>query len=155
MGAVCPAGARSRWRNRRPIEVGLASCAVDAIDHAILCELQAEARLANNELADRVGLSPSACLRRVRHLEADGVIAGYVTRFDRNLVGCGYEALVWVTLSEVTRESMLAFETAIDSIPEIIEGSRMMGQPDYLLRIVTRDATFYTLEPRPLGVVGR
>ena len=143
MGAVCPAGARSRWRNRRPIEVGLASCAVDAIDHAILCELQADGRVANNDLADRVGLSPSACLRRVRNLEGGGIITGYVARFDREAIGCGYEALVWVTLKEVTRPSMLDFETAIQAIPEIVEASRMMGQPDYLLRVVTADAATF------------
>lgn len=116
---------------------------MDTIDHAILCELQVNARLANNELAARVGLSPSACLRRVRRLEADGVVTGYVARFDRASVGCGYEALVWVTLTEVTRPSMLEFETAIQAIPEVIEASRMMGQPDYLLRVVTSDASAF------------
>lgn len=110
---------------------------MDEIDRAILCQLQHEGRLPNNELADRVGLSPSPCLRRVRNLEAAGVIAGYAALLDRVAIGCGYEPIVWVTLSEVNRDSMLAFETAIETVPEVVEVLRMMGQPDYMLRVVT------------------
>jgi Lrp/AsnC family transcriptional regulator, leucine-responsive regulatory protein len=112
---------------------------VDAIDHAILVELQANGRIPNNELAERVGLSPSPCLRRVRQLEADGVIVGYRALLDRRLVGRSYEPLVWVTLAVVTRESMDEFEAEVCAIPEVLEVLRMMGQPDYLLRIATRD----------------
>ena len=102
--------------------------------------------MANNELAELVGLSPSPCLRRVRKLEASGMIAGYTALLDRAAVGCGYEPLVWVTLSSVTRTSMMEFEAAIEAIPEVIEAARMMGQPDYLLRIVAADAeAFETL----------
>lgn len=120
--------------------------AVDDIDLAILCQLQRNGRIPNNELADAVGLSPSPCLRRVRNLEASGVITGYTAILDRDAVGCRYEPIVWVTLNTVTRASMLAFEAAIDDIPEIVEAARMMGQPDYLLRIVTTDDdTFETL----------
>lgn len=119
---------------------------MDDIDRAIMFQLQRNGRIPNNELADLVGLSPSPCLRRVRNLEADGVITGYTATLDRAAVGCGYEPIVWVTLSEVTRASMLAFEDAIQEIPEVVEAARMMGQPDYLLRIVTADAdTFETL----------
>jgi DNA-binding Lrp family transcriptional regulator len=113
---------------------------VDRIDEAILYHLQREGRLANNELADRVGLSPSPCLRRVRNLETSGAITGYAALIDRSVVGCDYEPLVWVTLSQVTRDSMIAFESAVRAIPSITEVLRMMGQPDYLLRIVTADA---------------
>jgi len=112
---------------------------MDSIDRAILHHLQKEGRLANNELADRVGLSPSPCLRRVRNLEADGFIAGYTAILDRHRAGLRYEPLVWVTLSLVTREAMMAFEAAVDDVPEVVEALRMMGQPDYLLRIVTAD----------------
>ena len=94
----------------------------------------------NNELADRVGLSPSPCLRRVRALEADGTIRGYTAVLDESAVGCDYEPLVWVTLAAVTRATMLEFESAVASIPNITEVNRMMGQPDYLLRVVTADA---------------
>ncbi len=93
----------------------------------------------NNQLAERVGLSPSPCLRRVRQLEHDGVITGYTALVDRAAIGCSYEPLVWVTLKEVTRPMMAAFEDAVQPIREVVEVLRMMGQPDYLLRIVTRD----------------
>ena len=113
---------------------------MDSIDRAIISELQRHGRMQNNDLADLVGLSPSPCLRRVRRLEADGVIAGYGAVVDREAVGCAYEPIVWVTLTSVTRESMLEFEQAIQTVPSIIEAARMMGQPDYLLRVVAADA---------------
>ncbi len=113
---------------------------MDSIDRAILSQLQRNSRIANNDLAEAVGLSPSPCLRRVRNLEADGVITGYTTELDRDRVGCNYEPIVWVTLDTVTRESMIEFEQAIQDVPQIIEAARMMGQPDYLLRVVTADA---------------
>lgn len=116
---------------------------MDDIDRAILYQLQRNGRIPNNELAELVGLSPSPCLRRVRHLEAEGVIAGYTAVLDRSAVGCDYEPIVWVTLSIVTRESMLAFEEALQAIPEVVEAARMMGQPDYLLRVVTADAAAF------------
>lgn len=113
---------------------------MDAIDRAIIDHLQQHGRLTNLELADRVGLSPSPCLRRVRQLEADGVIQGYTALVDRRSIGRSYEPLVWVTLSEVTRESMTSFEAAVQAIDDVVEVMRMMGQPDYLLRIATTDA---------------
>ena len=113
---------------------------MDDIDRAIIDQLQQHGRLTNLELADRIGLSPSPCLRRVRQLETAGVIQGYTAVVDRRAIGRSYEPLVWVTLSEVTRESMIAFETAVDAIDDVVEVMRMMGQPDYLLRIATTDA---------------
>lgn len=113
---------------------------MDSIDQAILCQLQRNGRIANNELAEAVGLSPSPCLRRVRNLETAGVIAGYAAILDRDAVGCSYEPMVWVTLQTVTRASMLAFEEAVGDVPQIVEVARMMGQPDYLLRVVAADA---------------
>ena len=113
---------------------------MDDIDRAIIDQLQRDGRLTNLELSERVGLSPSPCLRRVRHLEAAGVIRGYTALVDPRAVGRAYEPLVWVTLSEVTRESMTAFEGAVDAIADVVEVMRMMGQPDYLLRIATADA---------------
>ncbi|MEM7275163.1 MAG: Lrp/AsnC family transcriptional regulator [Actinomycetota bacterium] len=116
---------------------------MDQIDREILCQLQANGRMANNELADRVGLSPSPCLRRVRNLEEDGIITGYRAELDRARVGCGYEPIVWVTLTTVTRDAMAEFEAAVAAEPDIVEVLRMMGQPDYLLRIVTEDASSF------------
>ncbi|MEM9464970.1 MAG: Lrp/AsnC family transcriptional regulator [Actinomycetota bacterium] len=113
---------------------------MDSIDRAILRELQRDGRISNNELADRVGLSPSPCLRRVRRLEAEGTITGYTALVDREAAACAYEPIVWVTLSSVTRASMVEFESSIASIPSIVEAARMMGQPDYLLRVVAADA---------------
>jgi DNA-binding Lrp family transcriptional regulator len=113
---------------------------MDSIDRAILCQLQQQGRIANNELAELVGLSPSPCLRRVKNMEVAGIITGYTAVLDRQRVGCGYEPIVWVTLSTVTHDSLLEFEQAIEGIPEITEAARMMGQPDYLLRIVCADA---------------
>ncbi len=119
---------------------------MDQIDLAILNQLQRDGRIPNNELADAVGLSPSPCLRRVRNLESAGIISGYTALLDRGAVNCGYEPMVWVTLDMITRDSMLEFEAAIEAVPEIIEAARMMGQPDYLLRIATADSdTFETL----------
>lgn len=110
---------------------------MDDIDRAILFHLQRDGRLSNQDLADKVGLTPSPCLRRVRQLEAVGVITGYTALIDRAMVRCNYEPLVWVTLSEVTRASMTEFEEAVAEIPDVIEVLRMMGQPDYLLRVVS------------------
>ncbi len=116
---------------------------MDDIDRAIIAELRRDARVANNELAARVGLTPSPCLRRVRRLEEDGVITGYTATVDRSRLGLDYEPIVWVTLDEVTRTAMLAFEDAVQDVPEIVEALRMMGQPDYLLRVVTESAAAF------------
>ena len=113
---------------------------MDAIDRAILVELQRNARLTNLELADRIGLTASPCLRRVRQLEASGVIRGYTALIAPAAIGRSYEPLVWVTLSRVTRESLSEFEQAVQEIDDIVEAMRMMGQPDYLLRVATADA---------------
>lgn len=116
---------------------------MDDIDCAIIDQLRRDGRLTNVELAERVGLSPSPCLRRVRQLEASGVITGYTAVVDPAAVGRSYEPLVWVTLSRVTRESMTEFEEAVQGIDEVVEAMRMMGQPDYLLRVATADANSF------------
>lgn len=116
---------------------------MDDIDRAIIDQLRRDGRLTNVELAERVGLSPSPCLRRVRQLEASGVITGYTAVVDPAAIGRSYEPLVWVTLSRVTRESMTEFEEAVQGIEEVVEAMRMMGQPDYLLRVATADANSF------------
>lgn len=119
---------------------------MDDIDRAIIVELQNNARLSNIELADRVGLTASPCLRRVKQLETSGVICGYTALITPDAIGRSYEPLVWVTLSKVTRESLSEFENAIQAVDDVVEAMRMMGQPDYLLRIATADAgSFETL----------
>ena len=113
---------------------------MDDIDRAIIVELQRNSRQTNVELADRVGLTASPCLRRVKQLEASGVISGYTALVDPRSIGRSYEPLVWVTLATVTRESMSEFERAVQAVDDVVEAMRMMGQPDYLLRIATTDA---------------
>lgn len=113
---------------------------MDEIDRAIIVELQRNARLSNIELADRVGLTASPCLRRVKQLEASGVIRGYTALIAPDAIGRSYEPLVWVTLSKVTRESLSEFENAVQAVDDVVEAMRMMGQPDYLLRIATANA---------------
>jgi DNA-binding Lrp family transcriptional regulator len=127
---------------------------MDAIDRAIIIELQRDGRLSNIELADRVGLTASPCLRRVKKLETSGVIRGYTARIDPDAIGRSYEPLVWVTLSRVTRESLSEFENEVQVIDDVVEAMRMMGQPDYLLRIATADAdSFETLYMDHLAVL--
>jgi DNA-binding Lrp family transcriptional regulator len=97
----------------------------------------------NNELADRVGLSPSPCHRRVKQLEAAGTIQRYTAIVDPVAIGRAYEVLVWVTLREVTRASMAAIESRFEALEEVTEAFRMMGQPDYLIRIAVTDAAAF------------
>ncbi len=95
--------------------------------------------MSNQELADRVGLSASPCLRRVRALEDGRIITGYGAVVNAAAVNRSYEALVWVTLSEITRTSMLDFEERVGLLDDVTEAYRMFGQPDYLLRIAVAD----------------
>jgi len=120
---------------------------MDQIDRDILFQLQENGRLPNNELADRIGLSPSPCHRRVHNLEATGTIQRYTAVVDPRAVGRSYEVLVWVTLTKVTRSSMAEIEERFGALEEITEAFRMMGQPDYLVRVAVADSaafeTFY------------
>jgi DNA-binding Lrp family transcriptional regulator len=104
------------------------------IDRAILRQLQEDGRLFNIELADRVGLSPSPCLRRVRRLEDSGVIVGYRAVVDPAAVDRGFQVLVHVTMEVRDRAAtMEAFEARVAELDEVIECRRMFGDPDYLL----------------------
>jgi Lrp/AsnC family leucine-responsive transcriptional regulator len=122
----------------------LESHAVDRTDRAILVELQQNGRLPNIELADRVGLSPSPCLRRVRNLEASGVITGYHAAIDPNAVGRGFQVILHVTMNAGERkETMEAFEAEVAELDEVIECRRMFGDPDYLLWVAAADLESY------------
>jgi len=116
---------------------------MDSIDRDILFHLQRDGRLANNELADLIGLSPSPCHLRVRNLEATGTIERYMAVVDPVAIGRGYEVLVWVTLRDVTRTTMAAIEEQFEALEEVVEAYRMMGQPDYLIRIAVADSAAY------------
>ena len=115
---------------------------MDEIDRMILRELQNDARLTNQELAQRVSLTPSPCLRRVRQLEAGGVITGYRATVDPATVGRGFEVLVSVEVRR-DREVVEAFEQALQDLPEVIEAYRLFGSPGCLLRIAVADAAAY------------
>lgn len=117
-------------------------CAMDRIDRAILRELQNDGRLTNQELAQRVGLSASPCLRRVRQLEQDGVIRGYRAVIDPQAVGRGFEVLVSIEVRR-DRATVEAFEAALREIPDVIEAYRLFGSPGCLLRIAVADLAAY------------
>ncbi|MGW6568846.1 Lrp/AsnC family transcriptional regulator [Streptomyces sp. NPDC054975] len=115
---------------------------MDRIDRSILRELQDDGRLTNLELAQRIGLSASACLRRVRQLEEDGVIQGYRAVIDPSAVGRGFEVLVSIEVRR-DRETVEAFEEALQEIPDVIEAYRLFGSPGCLLRIAVADLAAY------------
>jgi DNA-binding Lrp family transcriptional regulator len=116
---------------------------MDALDHAILFNLQENGRLTNAELAERVRLSPSACLRRVRALEAAGVIAGYHAVVDPTALDRGFQVLVYTTLLVRNRETIAAFEDAVLGLEEVVECHRMFGDPDYVIRVAVADVEAY------------
>ena len=113
---------------------------LDAIDRALLGVLQVDAKLTNVELAERVHLSPSACLRRVKALEESGVIAQYVALIDPKTVGRHGTSYTIVNLEKLTRSTMDTFEQAIRAVPEIHDCFYVAGTNDYLLRFAYRDA---------------
>ncbi|RAG82670.1 Lrp/AsnC family transcriptional regulator [Streptacidiphilus pinicola] len=116
---------------------------MDDVDRKILAELQQDGRLTLTELAERVRLSVSPCHRRLRALERSGAIAGYHARLDANSLGLTFEALVFVTMRYEDRETVAAFEQAVAEIPQVLQAQRLFGDPDYLLRVVTRDLAAY------------
>jgi Lrp/AsnC family leucine-responsive transcriptional regulator len=109
---------------------------LDAIDRKVLLQLQADGRITNHELAGKVGLSPSPCLRRVRQLEQDGVISGYVALVDPDAIGLGVSAFVRVRLSQQDDRHLATFEEAIAGFPEVMECYLMTGEADYQLRVL-------------------
>lgn len=110
---------------------------LDGIDKRILHELQQNGRLTNQELADRVGLSPSPCLRRVRHLEQQGVIEGYRAVVAPKIVGLSITAFVRLRLATHEGATVDAVEQRLRAIPHIVEAHLLAGDWDYLVRIVT------------------
>jgi DNA-binding Lrp family transcriptional regulator len=116
---------------------------MDHIDRAILAELSRDARIANVELAARVNLSPSPCLRRVRALEEAGIIRGYHADVDPAAVGRGFEVSVLVELSPKNRTTIESFESQIAAFDAVIECRRMYGEPDYVIRVAVADSDAY------------
>jgi DNA-binding Lrp family transcriptional regulator len=113
---------------------------MDRIDQRVLAELQRDGKLSNAELAGRVGLSESACLRRVKILEQNGVIERYTALLDPQKVGVTVSFLVRITLKGQTDRDLDLFEQAVRAVPEVTECDLTTGEADYLLRVVARSA---------------
>jgi len=112
---------------------------LDSHDHAIVRVLQVDGRLSNVELAERISLSESATLRRVRALEQVGLIEGYSARIDQAAAGLPGNVFVNITLQHQDQPDLESFEAAVQQIPEVMECYLMTGNFDYLLRVVVAD----------------
>ena len=112
---------------------------LDAVDRRMLAVLQEDGRITNQDLSQRVGLSPTPCLRRLKRLEETGVIQRRVTILDRELLGLGFEVYCTVKLSLPSKENLETFEAAIVKLPEVMQCATVTGAADYELRIVTRN----------------
>ena len=129
----------------------------DRYDRQILQILQNDGRISNQELADRIGLSPSPCLRRVKALEEAGLIVGYRAMLDANALGLTLMALIHISMDKHTPERFNTFEAAIAEIPEILECLLITGQAaDYQLKVVVKDLEAYQelLLKRITGIPG-
>ena len=113
---------------------------LDSIDRVILNELQMHGRLSNQDLAQRVHLSPSACLRRVKALEDGGVIARYVALVDSKAIGKHGTSFTIINLESMNAQRLEAFERAVREQPEVLDCFFVAGSNDYLIRFAYRDA---------------
>ncbi len=117
---------------------------LDRYDRRILEELQRDGRLTNLELAERIGLSPSPCLRRVRALEESGVIAGYRALLDGRKLGLSLVALLSISMDRHTPERFARFDATVSELPEVLECLLITGrEADYQLKVVVRDMDAY------------
>ena len=117
---------------------------LDRYDRQILEILQSDGRISNQDLADRIGLSPSPCLRRVRTLEESGLITGYRALLDAKKLGLSLMALIGISMDQHTPERFANLEKTIAEIPEILECLLITGQQsDYQLKVVVRDMDAY------------
>lgn len=116
---------------------------LDQVDRDILFHLQQDGRLTNVELANRVGLTPPPCLRRVKRLEEAGVITGYRARINPEAAGRGLEVIVSVEVSVSDLKTLEGLETTIAAYEEVVEFRRVFGTPDYYLRVLVADYAAY------------
>ena len=117
--------------------------ALDEIDRRILTHLQRDARMTNAKLAERVGLSPAPCLRRVRALEAAGVIRDYVALLDSRALGRAVTVFIEIRLDLQVKDRLDILECAIREWPEVLECNLMTGDADYMLRVAVPDVNAY------------
>ena len=129
---------------------------LDRIDLLLLAELQRDGRVPNAELAERVRLSASACLRRVQRLERDGVIAGYRAELDPERLGLGLHAFVRVQLRQHDPQTVEAFARSVNEWDEVVACNALTGDMDYLLQVMVRDLDHFSrfLLDRLLGQAG-
>jgi DNA-binding Lrp family transcriptional regulator len=116
---------------------------LDRIDRAILAAIQSEGRIQNLDLASRVGLSPSPCLRRLKRLEDAGVVRGYVALLDGDKVGIGLTVFARISLVAQDAETVETFAQAMNALPQVVECHIMAGECDALLRVVASDLNGY------------
>lgn len=116
---------------------------LDKLDRAILRELQRDGRLTNVDLARRVGLTPSPCLRRVKALEERGYITGYAAVLDPVRLGRSLQVVVMVSLTDQRQETLRAFEEAVARLDDVVGASLIAGDADYLLTVLVRDLDSY------------
>ena len=117
---------------------------IDRIDQQILEILQVDSRIANQDLADRIGLSPSPCLRRVRALEESGLITGYRAMLDAKKLGLSLIALVHISMDRHTPERFANFEASVGVLPEVLECLLITGQDaDYQIKVAVKDMDHY------------
>lgn len=118
---------------------------MDKIDRQIVRELQLDGRLSNHELAERVNLSPSPCLRRMRNLEEAGIIKGYTALIDQKAYGLPITVFIRIRLEHHSQDAVRDFEQAISRIDEILDCFLMTGDCDYLLRVIVESLEDYEL----------
>ena len=116
---------------------------MDALDKKIIYELQKNGRLSNFEIAEKVGLSPSPCLRRIKNLEKNKIISGYTAIVDEELFGYPITAFVSVRLENQTDGTLKKFEKGISTLVEVVDCWLVTGNRDYLLRVVAKNLKTY------------
>ncbi len=116
---------------------------LDRIDLKILGVLQTDARITNQALSDKVGLSPSPCLQRVKRLEQEGLITGYLGQIDLGRLARTISVIATVTLASHSQDDFDAFEAAVADVPELVDCFKVSGQFDYFMRFVCPDITTY------------
>jgi Lrp/AsnC family transcriptional regulator, leucine-responsive regulatory protein len=132
-----------RLRNRFIRQQNVRMAGYDSTDRAILARLQEDGRIANVDLADAVSLSPSACLRRVRALEQEGLIAGYRAELDRVRLGLDLTVFIELRVERHSRETAAQVEAALTAIPEVVACHVISGAADFLVEVAVANLAAY------------